>query len=171
MRFISVISLTSVLLWAAYATPLPQEGDSSDLTRREAALEPSAARADVFTEVDLAAARELDEEDSDIEGHGIFALPLASRPLTEATDVPSPKRGSPRRAALIVPSLCARSLDVCRVDFDGVHRGGLDKGYIDTHNLPYILATMLVPSPPRSVHIKQQKAYVHPSPARALRRT
>ncbi|KAF8153493.1 hypothetical protein K438DRAFT_1987628 [Mycena galopus ATCC 62051] len=67
MRFISVISLTSALLWAAYATPLPQEGDSSDVTRRKAALEPSVARADVFTEVDLAAARKLAEENRDIE--------------------------------------------------------------------------------------------------------
>ncbi|KAF8153526.1 hypothetical protein K438DRAFT_1987660 [Mycena galopus ATCC 62051] len=62
MRFISVISLSSALLWAAYATPLPEEGDLSDLTGREATLEPPAARADVFTEVDLVAAREFAED-------------------------------------------------------------------------------------------------------------
>ncbi|KAJ7890884.1 hypothetical protein B0H14DRAFT_3700479 [Mycena olivaceomarginata] len=68
MRFISAISISSALMWAVYANPLPQDKEAGGLSQPR-----SAAGMDIITEIDLVAAREqLQELDArePVEGDG-----------------------------------------------------------------------------------------------------
>ncbi|KAJ6557524.1 hypothetical protein B0H19DRAFT_1261137 [Mycena capillaripes] len=73
MRFISYISVSAALLWAAYANPLSQEPTSDDLFQPGG---PKHVRSlDIITEVDLIAAREqLQDEAEDIEARSNLSI-------------------------------------------------------------------------------------------------
>ncbi|KAJ7348424.1 hypothetical protein DFH08DRAFT_959828 [Mycena albidolilacea] len=77
MRFISAISISSALMWAAYANPLPQDKEAGGLSQPKidntTSPKRSAVGMDIITEIDLVAAREqLQELDArePVEGDG-----------------------------------------------------------------------------------------------------
>ncbi|KAJ7343847.1 hypothetical protein DFH08DRAFT_810390 [Mycena albidolilacea] len=83
MRFISIISVSSALMWAAYASPVPHASPLTKEALDRKSTPPGSCpgnphkciKRDVFDEIDLAAAREItardeNDNDNDIEARG-----------------------------------------------------------------------------------------------------